>query len=330
MSGDAAPALASQRFRAEREASWRALEALLDVAEKRSARALSDADLAALPGLYRATLSALSVARATSLDGDLVGYLESLSARAYFFVYGVRGGGWRRIIGFFRREWPAAAAALAAETLVSALLMAAGVLVGYLLVSGDPAWFAAFVPADLAGGRDFQASAASLQKTLGGGQSALAIMSAFLFTHNAQIAIAAFALGFAFGVPTALLLIYTGCMVGAFFALFVARGLGIELGGWLMIHGTTELLAVIIAGAAGLRIGRAMVFPGRLPRLAAAQAAGRLAATAMIGVVLMLLVAGLLEGFARQLVTDTVLRYAIAGLMLTGWLTYLYLPRAAR
>ena len=44
----------------------------------------------------------------------------------------------------------------------------------------------------------------------------------------------------------------------------------------------------------------------------------------------MLLVAGLLEGFARQLVTDTALRYAIAGLMLTGWLTYLYLPRAAR
>lgn len=47
----------------------------------------------------------------------------------------------------------------------------------------------------------------------------------------------------------------------------------------------------------------------------------------MIGVILMLLAAGLLEGFGRQLITDTMLRYAIGSLMLLLWLAYYYIPR---
>ena len=47
----------------------------------------------------------------------------------------------------------------------------------------------------------------------------------------------------------------------------------------------------------------------------------------MVGVILMLLAAGLLEGFGRQLITDTVTRYAIGSLMLTFWLAYFYIPR---
>ena len=71
----------------------------------------------------------------------------------------------------------------------------------------------------------------------------------YLFTHNSQIAIFAFALGFAFAVPTILLILYNGLMLGAFFAVFAAKGLAFNLAGWLMIHGTTELFAIAIAGA---------------------------------------------------------------------------------
>ena len=52
-----------------------------------------------------------------------------------------------------------------------------------------------------------------------------------------------------------LLILINGCMLGALFALFAAKGLGFELGGWLLIHGTTELFAIVLAGAAGFRIG---------------------------------------------------------------------------
>ena len=83
--------LASPRsLRAAREHEWRRLEEILRRAEERSVRALDDEDLRALPVLYRGALSSLSVARETSLDLELVTYLEGLCARAYFFVYGVR------------------------------------------------------------------------------------------------------------------------------------------------------------------------------------------------------------------------------------------------
>ena len=90
-----APALRSRRFREEREADWLALERLLGRLERRGAAPLSDDDLLAIPVLYRAALSSLSLARAISLDRALLAYLESLCARAYFVVYGVRG----RLIG---------------------------------------------------------------------------------------------------------------------------------------------------------------------------------------------------------------------------------------
>ncbi|QXQ07721.1 stage II sporulation protein M [Sphingosinicellaceae bacterium] len=330
MSGDAL-VVGSRRFRADREPQWRDLEALLNKAERKSVRALTDDELVALPRLYRATLSSLSVARATSLDADLIAYLEGLSARAYFFVYGVRANFWGRARRFLARDWPHAVRTLVPETFVAAALLLLGTVVGYILVAHDPTWYSAFVPDSMAGGRNPQASAASLRKTLydGDGNSALSFLAAFLFTNNAKVAIGAFALGFAFGVPTALLLIYTGAMAGAFVALFAHVGLGFELGGWLLIHGTTELFAIVLAGAAGFRIGRAVAFPGELTRIAAAQAAGRTAATTMMGVVVMLLVAGLLEGFARQLIKVDAVRYLVASAMLTLWLGYYYWPRSS-
>ncbi len=324
--------LGSARFRAEREATWRELEALLDTAERKSVRALSDDELVALPRLYRATLSSLSVARATSLDADLIAYLEGLSARAYFFVYGVRANFGARLRRFFAHDWPAAVRGLVPETLVAFALLAGGVVAGYVLVRHDPSWYGALIPDSLAGNRGPQSSAADLRATLYDGQASdwLGTFAAFLFTNNARVAIFAFALGFAFGVPTALLLLMTGASGGALLAVFSNVGLGAQLGGWLLIHGTTELFAIVLAGAAGFRIGRSVAFPGGLTRVAAAQAAGRQAATAMVGVVVMLMVAGLLEGIARQLVKDDALRYAVAATILALWLAYFYMPRPRR
>jgi uncharacterized membrane protein SpoIIM required for sporulation len=320
----------SRSFRLAREGEWRRLEELLATAERRSVRALSDADLMELPLLYRGALSSLSVAREASLDLDLVTYLEGLCARAYFFVYGVRTSPGRRLRAFFEHDWPAAVRSLWRETLISAVLFLAGTIAGYALVTSDPGWFDAFIGGGMSQGRDFSASTESLRETLydGGKKDGLGIFATFLFTHNSQVAIGCFALGFAFGVPTALLLIMNGAGLGAFLALFGSRGLGAELGGWLFIHGTTEIFAIVLAGAAGLRIGWGVVFPGEASRLASATAAGRTAGIVMAGVVMMLFAAGLLEGFGRQLITSDLLRYGIGATMLTLWCLFFYTPRA--
>jgi uncharacterized membrane protein SpoIIM required for sporulation len=321
--------LKSSRFRSEREADWRQLDWLLKKAEGGSPARLSDDDILAIPVLYRSALSSLSVARATSLDRALIDYLESLCTRAYYFVYGARSTPGARIARFFRRDWPQAVANLWRETLLSAAILFAAALAAYLLVMGDPSWFHDLVPQEMAQGRGPEVDRALLRKMLydKGPESFLGTFATFLFTHNAGIAIMAFALGFAFGAPTALLLASNGVTLGAFVAAYVQHGLGFELGGWLLIHGVTELFAVILAGAAGFRIGWAVAFPGELTRIEAASQAGRSSAIAMAGVVVMLFVAGLLEGFGRQLITLDLARYAIAAGSAVLWGLYFYMPR---
>ena len=321
-----APLVNATRFRMAHQADWERLEEIVTRMEKRSIRALSDDDLLALPALYRTTLSSLSIARDTSLDRSLVTYLEQLSTRAYFQIYGVQTPASRQIGTFFRTGWPAAVRGLWRETLVCALLMIGASIAAFLLIRDDPSWFYNIVPQGLAAGRDPAASAEGLRATLYDRQESLLLTFAtYLFTHNSQVAIFSFALGFAFAVPTILLIMYNGLMLGAFFAVFDAKGLAPNLLGWLMIHGTTELFAIAIAGGAGIRIGTAIAFPGRLTRMESAVRAGRSAATAMIGVVIMLAFAGLLEGIGRQTILDDLNRFAIGTFMLTGWIIYFYI-----
>jgi len=320
----------STSFRAEREADWQRLETMLKRIEGRSPRALSDEDLLDLPLLYRSTLSSLSVARATVLDRALIDYLEALSLRAYLAIYGASGGFGRRIARFFLTDWPAAMRALWVETLVAIAVLAAGTVAGFLLVQGEADWFASIVGSDMAGGRGPYASADLLKSILytdGKGQDGLKFFATYLFTHNAQISLACFALGFAFGVPTLLLVFYNGAALGAMLQIYAAKGLALPMIGWLSIHGTTELFAIALAAGAGLHIGTRVAFPGAHSRMAAATRAGRTAGTAMVGVVIMLAVAGLLEGVGRQTINSDGVRFAIGGGMLLFWLVFYYGPR---
>ncbi len=329
----AEPQLRSLGFRLEREDAWRRLETLLDRVEKRSAAVLDDEEMIALPALYRAALSALSVARATSLDQALIDYLESLCARAYFYVYGPRTPLIERVGRFFVHDWPAAVRAQWRETIAAFVIMLAGATTAYVLTALEADWFFSFVPEAMSQGRNPHASQEFLRDTLyaeEGDRGGLSVFATFLFTHNAQIAIFSFALGFALCLPTVFLVAYNGCSLGAFFALYGAHGLTYEFGGWVFIHGVTELFAIILAAAAGLRIGWAIAFPGARSRLGAAEEAGRQGGVVMIGVVIMLMIAGLLEGFGRQLILHDALRWVIAGASLIAWTAYFYFWRRAR
>lgn len=318
--------LRSRRFRNDRIGDWKTLERLVRKVESGAARSLSNQELLDLPRAYRSTLSSLSVARTSSLDQNLISYLESLCTRAYFCLYGTRTKLSERIYVYLRKDWPAAVAGLWKETLASAAFMFLGALVAYMLVQSDPDWYYSFVPSGLAGDRTPAATTEMLRSTLyhDGDASGLSVFAAKLFTHNSRVAIFAFALGFAFCAPSAMLMIYNGLTIGAFVSLYASRGLGFEVGGWLLIHGVTELFAIILAGAAGIRIGWSLVFAGNMKRLQSAAKAGRQSAQVVAGVVIMLLIAGLLEGFGRQLITSDWIRYGVA--VLTGgfWMAYFY------
>ena len=242
--------LKSHRFRAEREETWKELETILKSIERRGIKSLSDTQIVALPRLYRSTLSSLSVARATSLDQGVILYLESLSARAYYILYGSQVSLGKRITAFFLKDWPLAAKKLWKETAVSMALTILAAVLAFVLVTNNPDWFYTFVPDSLASGRTPVASAETLRDTLyhDEGSSGLGIFASYLFSHNSRVAIFCFALGFAFCIPTAILLIYNGFMLGSFIAIFSEKGLGYEVGGWLIIHGATEIFRHCVGG----------------------------------------------------------------------------------
>ena len=129
----------------------------------------------------------------------------------------------------------------------------------------------------------------------------LSAFAAYLFYNNATVCILVFALGFAFGVPTVLMLIYNMAMLGAMAWLYNSVGLLPDFLAWLSVHGTTELTAILLAGAAGVHVGRRMAFPGDASILSATAEAGRRAALVMLGCVFMLIFAAILEAFPRQL-----------------------------
>lgn len=321
-----AAALRSDRFRLEREGDWKRLEAIVKRMEAGRLRRLSDEDVLALPVLYRTVASSLSVARETSLDAATLAYLEGLVQRAWFLVYGPRAslGSW--FARFLGGEWSRAVRGLGADLLIALAAMVAGTVVGWLLVAGDPEWYHALVGPEMAGPRVPGASREALHGTLFGNaeQPMLTVFAAYLFSNNAQVSILAFALGFAFGVPTLLLLVHNMALLGAMLWLYHGQGLTLEFVGWLSVHGTTELFAILLAGSAGLHIGRAIAFPGERSVLDAAAQAGQRASVVMVGVVLMLVVAGILEAFARQLIDDTGGRLIVAGFMLVLWLAYFF------
>ncbi|QJB70780.1 stage II sporulation protein M [Parasphingorhabdus halotolerans] len=292
--------------------------------EKGKSKRLSDEDVLALPTLYRTLLSSLSIARENSLDAGLIDYLEGLSLRSYFLVYGTQTSFGRWLKEFFGGGWSRAVRAIGPEIWIALFVMIAGTLIGYILVASDSDWFYALVPGGFADARVPGASEAALRETLFGTEEndGLGVFAAFLFSNNAQVAILAFALGFAFAVPSILLLIHNMALLGAMLWVFAQRSLTVDFIGWLSIHGTTELFAILLAGAAGIHVGRSIAFPGNKSHLAAASAAGKRAALVMAGVVIMLICAGLLEGYARQLINNTAGRYAVGGSMMLFWLIY--------
>lgn len=308
--------LRSTRFRRAREADWRRLEAILAVAERRGARALDFEQARDLATLYRQACTALSVAREISLDRALLDYLEALTARAYLAVYAPQET-LAGVFGRFLATAPAAVRRSAGHVALAALAMALGALAGALLYGEDASWFRVFVPGGLGGGRGPASTTAELLEVIYGGAEQpvgrLGAFAAYLFSHNTQIALFGFALGVFLCLPSFLLCLYNGLILGAFVALHAERGIAWDLFGWLSIHGVTELAAIVVATGGGFRLGAAVLFPGRLTRRDALRRHGRDAVKLALVAACMLVAAALIEGFARQLVTDTAARLAI------GW-----------
>ena len=144
-----------------------------------------------------------------------------------------------------------------------------------------------------------------------------------IINNKMKIKIYTFAFGALAGVGTLFYMAVNGANIASVLALTYKAGFGNDLVTFMVAHGVIELSCIFIAGGAGLLIGSAMIMPGNLTRADALRTRGMEAVRLMIGVALLLIVAGTIEGFVSPAQIDPRIKYSIAAL--TGLALYSYL-----
>jgi uncharacterized membrane protein SpoIIM required for sporulation len=125
-----------------------------------------------------------------------------------------------------------------------------------------------------------------------------------LMIHNIRVSLLMFVSGIFCGVPSIYFLVRNALMVGVFDQLFAGHGLGIQF--WLVVfvHGTLEITAIIIAGAAGVILGKSFLFPGTIKRLDAFKKGAKDGVKIMIGLMPVFALAAFFEGLITRLYND--------------------------
>lgn len=292
------------RFIARNARTWDRLDELSSRAG-RGLRRLTPGEVDELVENYQRVSSHLSHARVAYADPALTARLTRLVSQANGVIYASRSRTMRAVADFFAWRFPAAVWQSGRFVAVSAaLLLVPALAVGAWIATSDEALEAsapdavreAYLEEDF---EDYYSSEPATQ------------FATEVTVNNIQVAITAFATGVLLCLPAALLLAFNGANVGFAGGLFADAG---ELGkffGLILPHGLLELTAVVVAGAAGLRLGWAVIAPGDRTRGQAVGSEARQSGVIALGLVLAFAVAGLIEGFITGRGVPTGLRVGV-------------------
>ncbi len=309
---------------------WQELENLVALATSKGIGSLTFAETERLGATYRLVTAHLARYRQEGRDPQIVAYLNDLAIRAHGVIYRPTRD---RLdpVGFFKRGFPRVFRETGRyQAAAWALMLAAGVI-AFVAVQLDRELAYSLVPNAMYPRDalhtlilDPTAQEGLLTSGREEGSAVKSLFASFLMTNNTRVGLLAFVSGILAGVPTVLLILYNGIILGAFTSVFVS-GSGIHplFLPWILPHGVTELLAINIASAAGLYIGAGVLDPGRLPRLDAIRLRARVALRLMLGTVPMFIAAGLIESFIRQSELPPWFRLVFAAATAVFWVVYL-------
>ena len=279
------------RFLREREPAWAELGTLVATAKGRPER-LGAASVRRLGALYRSAAADLALGRRRFPSEPAVARLEELVGRARHLVYATESR--RMSLGsFLARGYWQRVAERPMVLVVSALLLFAPMAVGAAWVQDDPVAAVGMVPDAFRGGDESRAEGTDL----GLSTAESAAFSTQIFVNNIRVTLLAFAGGISLGLLTAFSLVFNGLLVGVLGALSARAGRLPEFVELVAPHGVLELSCIVVAGAAGLRMGWSLVDPGRGRRRDALAREARAAAELALGTAPWLVLAGLVEGF---------------------------------
>ena len=293
--------------------TWEAFENLL-VSLEPGAGGPRDADASQFDALYRDVCRHLALARSRMYGAELETRLQSLALRGHRLLYGARPAGWRALVEFTARGFPALVRAQGWLVAVACLLFFGSYLATAAWTAADPEHVYAVMGTDAVAQMEsmYDPSAGHFAKPRGADSNVQ--MFGFYVWNNVSIAFRTFAGGVLLGVGSILPLVFNGVLLGAVSGHLTAVGFGETFWSFVITHGALELPAIALAGAAGLRLGLPLVAPGRKPRSRGlgdgAADAGRL----ICGVAAMLVLAAVLEAFwSASLAIPNAVKFSVGG-----------------
>jgi uncharacterized membrane protein SpoIIM required for sporulation len=255
--------------------------------------------VAEFPKAYRRLCQHLALAQERGYSSFLVDSLQQLVLRGHQQLYRHRSQLGANLLGFILAGFPRLVRAEWRFVLAAGLLFF-GSLIGFgLLVYLYPELVYNLIPADQV--REMQSmydpAAGHLGRSAERAASEDWVMFGYYIMHNIGIAFQTFASGLLLGVGSAFFLFYNGLIIGTVAGHLSEIGYGQTFWSFVIGHGAFELTAIALAGAAGLKLGWALIAPGRLTRGEALRHAARQSVLLICGVMLFLLIAAFIEAY---------------------------------
>ena len=298
-------AMTPRQFEARYEPAWLELERglnALDAGGKNKKKAgpfptgaTEVPGAARIAQLYRQCCEHLALARERAYPVHLVARLETLTARAHQRVYRRHDMGFGAFRDLVLYKAPAAVRALRWHLLVATLVFVLPVIVVGIATWIDPHFVLTVVDAKQV--QDFDGmygpQAEHLGRTSGDDWS----MFGFYIMNNVGISFRCFAAGLVLGVGSLFMVGFNGLLLGAVAGFLVTRGDSERFFSFVVTHSAFELTAIVLSGAAGLKLGHAMLAPGRLTRTQALMRAARETSPVVFCFTVMLFIAAAIEAF---------------------------------
>jgi uncharacterized membrane protein SpoIIM required for sporulation len=310
----------SNQWILKRRPHWDRLSSLLAQSDSSGLGQLSRAELQEMALLYRQVAADLSVLRQDSTARTYAAHVNQLLARAHHIIYSGRKTNLLTLFRFLRDEYPAIFQSQIGYVLASVLVSVAWGLFGAAVTSARPEFMRHFVgPAMIATMERHQMWTESIV-------SVAPQETSHIMTNNLTVSFVTFAGGIVFGLGTFFYLFVNGMMLGVIAAACHQYGMSVLLWSFVAPHGSLELPSILIAGAAGFRLGHAMLFPGAL-RWKESVARGGIEATRLVsGIIPLLVIAGCLEGFFSPSHAPVWLKFTVGGMLFALLNLWLFRP----
>ncbi len=290
---------------------------LVDRSNKGGISALDHRELQELGLLYRQTASDLATVREDVTSNQLSFYLNQLLGRAHNLIYMGHKQKISGIVRFYAQTFPQVFRETFRQSLLAFLIFAVTGIATWAVTIHDPSFAHRLLGPQMM---------ETIEKKEMWTQSIVTIKplaASGIMTNNLAVSFATFAMGITAGIGTIWMMVTNGMLIGVIGAATWQAGMALQLWSFVAPHGVLELPAIFIAGGAGLEIARGMLFPGFLPRRESLALAGGRAARLVLGIVPMLIIAGIIEGFVSPSGIATPLKFLLAALLFSALTTYL-------